>query len=861
MPDQNSDPVYEYDPRSVPRTRPLPYGTVTRRLPRPRVRVRGFWRRVGDFIIGLTSADPGLTQTPAERARYITIGVLMVLTTVQAFYAASLFAAVNLNKHFEAVWPYGLFFGAAVFMIDRSIIQYPAKFRPDKDDQGTENGELSEPRKASGILVIRIVVAVAAAILMSEMLLLQFFAKDIAQQISADQQVSVRAAYARNAVTYQQRIAHLTSEITAAQQLVTKRQQQEQRDYQAEQCQEFGCPGIQGGEDEGFEEAKQILNQAVGQATDAQNALNVVSQTNLPLISQLHHEETAADQQAQATILNATAVLSREEAFWQLTLKNGTVAVTRLVLTALILGIDLAPVLTKLTGRTSKHDLTIQADDYGAFLLHRERGKTALHRVALDGTVEREAHSHQTTTARFRADKEGEAERYEIEVGLAERLALADESRARAQAQSEARMLRDELAAALERRGHEIWYQDELSKLEQRAGPGPGPAPQAANGHAPGGGSPADGDPGGFDARAGADEPRARPGLHAVAAVALVGEDINDAELNEQADILFDRQQAGQRVLDDRWILHGQLEVADRGGCGTVWRAEDRQGLILGSLVVKTVEKGTAVREDLFYLQQLGLKREQQAQGLVSDNIGRIHAFGHDRAQGCDYVVYPLYTPGSLNLYCQGRPRPLPWCAEIIRQVLGGLIDAGAGGLVHLDVKPTNIVLDGSRPRIIDWGLSRAWDQNQTQTAVARGTPFYASPDQLILKPAPGWDTPLADVYGVGATFYWLITGEPPLWYDAEGRKDLLVYTRLLIEGVRPQPVRELVRGVPRPLSDLIDGWLSYERQDRMPGTPPGAALQAALDKLEALLAGGLPAVVVGEVTGRRRHRWRGRRT
>lgn len=77
---------------------------------------------------------------------------------------------------------------------------------------------------------------------------------------------------------------------------------------------------------------------------------------------------------------------------------------------------------------------------------------------------------------------------------------------------------------------------------------------------------------------------------------------------------------------------------------------------------------------------------------------------------------------------------------------------------MHLDIKPGNIVLDGEHARVIDWGLSRVWNASQPSTWIERGTPFFACPEQLI-RPQAGWATPAADLYGVGATFYWLLTG------------------------------------------------------------------------------------------------------
>ena len=115
------------------------------------------------------------------------------------------------------------------------------------------------------------------------------------------------------------------------------------------------------------------------------------------------------------------------------------------------------------------------------------------------------------------------------------------------------------------------------------------------------------------------------------------------------------------------------------------------------------------------------------------------------------------------------------------------------------------------------------------------GTPFYACPEQVI-PPHEEIDSPLVDLYGVGATFYWLITGEPPLIRqvrETDPRKLYEAYTRLLLEKKRPNPVRVLVPQVPAELSDLISRWLSIEPGNRkLPETKEKDALRAAHDEL-----------------------------
>jgi serine/threonine protein kinase len=253
-------------------------------------------------------------------------------------------------------------------------------------------------------------------------------------------------------------------------------------------------------------------------------------------------------------------------------------------------------------------------------------------------------------------------------------------------------------------------------------------------------------------------------------------------------------------------------------------------------------------------VQQRGVRHEQRAAGVVSDHIGQLLDYGDDR--GFSYLVYPLYRPGSLSVYCRwlGNQRTLRWCAQVIDGVLAGLMAASVAGLVHLDIKPGNIVLDGDRVRVIDWGLSRVWNASQPSTWIVRGTPFFACPEQL-LRPKAKWDTPRADLYGVGATFYWLLTGEAPLQHEATEESDFVGYRNLLLKGVRAQPVHKLVPGIPRPLGMLIDRWLSFEPGKRVPtGTPMVDSLRVAREQLNALRPA-LPDMTVGRVTSRRHRR------
>jgi len=807
--------------RGVNHTRPL--GHRVNGSPEPfgsRVRRPAIRKRIGDFLIFLTSADRTRIGSVSERQRYITIGLLMLTTAAQGFYAASLFASIGLGKPFSQAIGYGVFFAIAVYLIDRSIIGYVAPFKLD------ENGQVTPPRKTSWVLGIRIVIAVAAAALMSEMVLLQFFAKDIQSQIQSDHLSQIQQDSGKIHSTYQERINALQAPISAAETAVNAREQDVAKAFTAANCQEFGCPGVTAGNGPGFQHAEEILTNAQQALGNAQGQLQAIRNANGPQIAALETQEQQATNAARPTITDADAVLSREEAFWQLTTRYGTVLAVRILLSLLILGIDLAPILTKLTGRTTMHDMAVQSSDYTEVEKDKARVSTVTNSYASRGILDRERHD------------------IEMETALTEAQRHADVARARAEADADVKLYQIRLDAnLLKRKHHERYMAMKPHGANAEAG-----ASAEHGGHDPD--LPQTADEQDHDLDVGTvpeapDVPDVEPGP------------LSSGDLDEIADLIFNRDEpSGRLVLDDRWVLYGRLPEADSGGGGMVWQARDRLG---GPewLVVKTVPAGSVSMEATAFLQQLGIHHEQRAQGIVSDNIGQIIACGED--QGLSYIVYPLYRPGSLALYCQNaaNQRTLRCCAQVISGILAGLIDASKEGLVHLDIKPSNIVLDGTQPRIIDWGLSRAWNANQTYTAVARGTPFFASPEQL-LRPSPGWDTPLADLYSVGATFYWLIANEAPLWYDAGDEHDPVTYRSLLADGVRPQPVHELVIGVPRALSTLIDRWLSFDPADRVPPIAPcGATLQAARRELAALRANVPAAMSVGQVTGRRRRRRR----
>lgn len=860
---------------------------LMRRRPHP-------FRWLGNSLLFLASVDREQIGSRGERYRYQTIAVLMLLTGVQACYSAALFIAVSLGRSLRGEIWFGLVFAAAVIFIDRSIISYAPKARLNK-----RTGAPVPPRKLSGVLIVRLVIAIAAALLMSEMILLQVFAGDIGEQIQVNQLNAKQAADTQIEATYKARIAKLQQQITDAQGNVDAQTVKANAAYQAMNCQEFGCRSngitIAAGTGPGFRAAQQNYENAEAALTNAQHHLHTVTAEVQPEINLDNAQEQAAINAAQAPISHADKVLSQEEALWQLMVTHGTVLATRVVLELLILGIDLAPILTKLSGRTSLHDIRAYYADIDTLERERHEVTNSLYKHQEQAKLNRQVHDLEIGDALFEAQRNSE-------VAQAKITADGQVSRYANDLNAHGRMLWAHHRYLIGRPLPNSWPPKGAAENSQRQWPrgaasgdpydaddedvtavafGLHGIPTGNDGGQVGVGllgapvapvdplaPPADPDRPAIDPfapPAGPPAPPAPVGPPAWTPDRVPGPvgsywTRTSGQIEEQA-VIYSAQEAAQEgedraMLGDRWVLHGPLPGADPGGGGTVLRAKDGRGTDQSAwYVVKTVPSGEVEKSAKRSIRQLGLRHEKRAAAVINDHVGEVLDHGEDN--GFFYLVYPLYEPGSLSAHCDrfsGR-LTLPWCAKVVHEVLTGLMAAADRGLVHLDIKPGNIVMDGDRARVIDWGLSRKFDAARPSTWVARGTPYFACPEQLSGS-APGWDTPRADLYGVGALFYWLLTGEPPLWQDAgEDGDDPFGYRNLILSGTRPQPADELVPGVPKELGRLLNRWLSFDPADRVPqGTPVRDSIRVARAELDALRPG-LPGVIVGRVVGRRRGR------
>ena len=164
----------------------------------------------------------------------------------------------------------------------------------------------------------------------------------------------------------------------------------------------------------------------------------------------------------------------------------------------------------------------------------------------------------------------------------------------------------------------------------------------------------------------------------------------------------------------------------------------------------------------------------------------------------------------------------LTWGLSVIEKVLRGLIDCfEQTGIVHLDIKPSNIALtNDDHVRLIDFGLARPVSARDTgySSAPAGFTAFYAPSEQMLRRPDPGWCTPACDIRAVAATLYEIITGTPPLYataldaglIDSDGHLSPQGH-RFLIKWMnhdRVIPPDQVVQWLPGSVNELIMNWL-----------------------------------------------------
>jgi hypothetical protein len=245
------------------------------------------------------------------------------------------------------------------------------------------------------------------------------------------------------------------------------------------------------------------------------------------------------------------------------------------------------------------------------------------------------------------------------------------------------------------------------------------------------------------------------------------------------------------------------LEQIGEGGMGVVYRAHQRS--LDRDVALKLLAAGPwASRE---FVERF--RREaQHAARMQHPNIVAIHEVGS--AEELHFFSMRLVRGGSLAalLKNEGKVAPLR-AAQMLRAIAEAVDYAHRLGVLHLDLKPANVLLDeNGAPHVADFGLARQLDGALADgDDEISGTPSYMSPEQA--SPQTARITPATDIWGLGAILYELVTGQPP--FLGKSPHETL---RLVVEGSLLSP-RRLVSNLPRDLEAIILKCLARDTAER----------------------------------------------
>lgn len=268
-------------------------------------------------------------------------------------------------------------------------------------------------------------------------------------------------------------------------------------------------------------------------------------------------------------------------------------------------------------------------------------------------------------------------------------------------------------------------------------------------------------------------------------------------------------------ALGESYTLEGEI---GRGGMGVVFRARDER--LKRPVAIKVLPPELAFRTDI---RQRFLREAETAARLSHPNIVPIHAVG-DKDE-LVYFVMGLVDGESLALRLKRRGRlSIEEARRVMKEAADALSAAHAQGVIHRDVKPDNILLEGTRGRVMvtDFGIAKALSSDGggtlTEAGVAIGTPAFMSPEQ-----AAG-DREIdgrSDLYSLGVVAYQMLCGELP--FQAPSVPALLI--KQITE--RPIPVDRKRAETPKDLSQTVMRCLEKDPEDRW---PTADALRRALE-------------------------------
>src|ERR671911_1071735 len=226
-------------------------------------------------------------------------------------------------------------------------------------------------------------------------------------------------------------------------------------------------------------------------------------------------------------------------------------------------------------------------------------------------------------------------------------------------------------------------------------------------------------------------------------------------------------------------------ERIGRGGMGVVYRAEHLN--LRRRAAIKIIAPDLAESEGF---RERFTREARIAAALQHPNIVTVYDAGE--VDGILYLAMQYIEGNDLAAMLRKDGRLRPYRAiDVIRQVASALDAAHAQGLIHRDVKPANVLIEGRTAFLTDFGLTKRMDGTRTQLTKAGdvvGTIHYVAPEQI----EGGRVDPRTDVYSLGCLVYHCLTGELPFARDTDVA---VIYAHLSEEPPRVTSARPELPG------------------------------------------------------------------
>ncbi|MFC5744176.1 serine/threonine-protein kinase [Actinomadura rugatobispora] len=263
----------------------------------------------------------------------------------------------------------------------------------------------------------------------------------------------------------------------------------------------------------------------------------------------------------------------------------------------------------------------------------------------------------------------------------------------------------------------------------------------------------------------------------------------------------------GERLLARRYRLVTQV---GRGGMGTVWQAHDE---VLGrDVAVKEVILPHGLTDEERTVHHKRTFREARTAARLG-HPGVVTVYDVVEEDGRPWIIMELILARSLDQVIKGEgPLEPRRAAEIGRQMLAALHAAHEAGVLHRDVKPSNVLVTrGDRAVLTDFGIATAsGDATLTQTGLVMGSPAYIAPERARGRTAG----PASDLWSLGVTLYAMTHGKSPF----ERSEPMAALVAVISED--PDPPDNAGR-----LAPVIRGLLRKDPDQRMDAIEAGALL------------------------------------